>query len=166
MPEKRRRTPISLERQLRVFTKDGWLCRWCHGPVVFGPALHLLAQFVKAEGQAGPVAYFHTHWSRRHAPLLDHLGAVVDHVEAFSKGGSSEDENLGTACNKCNARKNDGSPIPGRRVRGKYGEPTDWDGLTSVFLALSRRPGVVLTTTDQRWKKALERVRGEGWRLR
>jgi len=159
MPEKRRRPPISPERQLRVFMKDGWLCRWCYRPVVFGPAMHLLAAFVKQEGHAGPLAYFHPHWSRRHAPLLDHLGAVVDHVEAFSKGGSSEDANLVTACNKCNAQKNDGAPVPGRRVRGKYGEPTDWDGLTSLFLVLARREGVVLNATDQRWKTALENIR-------
>jgi hypothetical protein len=37
---------------------------------------------------ATPLAYFHTNWTRHGAPLLDMLGAVVDHVDAFSAGGS------------------------------------------------------------------------------
>lgn len=33
----------------------------------------------------------------------------VDHIHAFSKGGSDELENLCTACRKCNRRKKDKS---------------------------------------------------------
>jgi 5-methylcytosine-specific restriction endonuclease McrA len=56
-----------------------------------------------------PLAYHHANWSRQGAPLLDLLGAVIDHIEAFSTGGASDIENLATACNKCNGRKGNGA---------------------------------------------------------
>lgn len=45
---------------------------------------------------------------------------------------------------KCNVRKSAGEMTgylkenPPRRVKGKYGEPKYWDGLSSLFLVLAR----------------------------
>jgi hypothetical protein len=33
---------------------------------------------------------------------------------------------------------------PGKPVKGKHGEPTDWDGLSTVFLVLARQNPSVL----------------------
>jgi hypothetical protein len=125
--------------------------------VVFAPAFRLLEAFVRQAGYGRPIAYFHRNWSRRSAPLLDHLGAVIDHVEALARGGAHDESNFVVACNKCNTRKTDGGPKePGKRVRGKYGEPNDWDGLASLFLVLADK-GAELNPTEHRWAEALRK---------
>jgi hypothetical protein len=89
------------------------------------------------------------------------MGAVIDHVEAFASGGVHGESNFATACNKCNTRKNSRSAAvyegerPGKPVRGRFGEPKHWDGLTSLFLVLAGS-GIPLTATERAWKKALE----------
>jgi 5-methylcytosine-specific restriction endonuclease McrA len=60
---------------------------------------------IRVAGKVDPLAYHHAHWTRHGAPLLDLLGAVIDHVQAFSTGGPDHIDNLATACNKCNGRK-------------------------------------------------------------
>jgi hypothetical protein len=121
-----------------------------------------LDRFVRESGYTGPLAYFNLNWRRDAAPLLDHMGAVVDHVEAFSKGGAHDESNFATACNKCNARKSAGGPKePKRPVKGRYGEPTAWDGLSQVFVALVARPGAVITSSEAAWYKALTSSRPE-----
>ena len=158
VPPKRTKIPIAL--QVRVFYRDGWLCRWCHRPTVFSPAFRLLEGLVKERGYAGPLAYFHPRWRRDAAPLLDHLGAVIDHVEAFAKGGANAEANFVTACNKCNARKNSGLAVafqkksPGRPVKGRYGEPRHWDGLASLFLVLAA-DDPALPLGERAWQRAL-----------
>jgi 5-methylcytosine-specific restriction endonuclease McrA len=119
------RKPLAYALQVRVFRRDGWLCRWCHRPVVFAPALRVLDQLARDRGHVGPLAYHDPRWRRDRAPLLDHLAAVVDHVEAFSLGGAHDETNFVTACNKCNARKNNiavtefQQAAPAQAVKGK-----------------------------------------------
>src|SRR5579864_3454489 len=89
----------------------------------------------RSSGITEPLAYHDAHWTRRNAPLLDHIGAVIDHVEAYSRGGKDLADNFATACNKCNANKSNASQAefslksPRHAVKGKYGEPQNWDGL-------------------------------------
>jgi HNH endonuclease len=92
---------------------------------------------------------------------LDLLGAVIDHIQAFSSGGGSEIDNLATACNKCNGRKSaapmekwDGRPVD-KPIKGKYGEPQDWDGLSMLFVMLAARNPTGLTASEKAWLKAL-----------
>jgi hypothetical protein len=73
--------------------------------VIFAPVMKFLELEVRRTGSGNRVAYHHAHWTRDGAPLLDLLGAVIDHIEAFSAGGASDMDNLATACNKCNGRK-------------------------------------------------------------
>lgn len=161
VPLSRVRAKIPLPVQVRVLFRDGWLCRWCHRPTVFSPTFRLLQVFVEAFGHQAPLAYFHPNWRRDAAPLLDHMGAVIDHVEAFATGGEHGEANLVTACNKCNARKNSRPAAayererPGKPVKGRFGEPKHWDGLTSLFLVLARS-GISLTAGEKAWRKALE----------
>ena len=44
---------------------------------------------------------------------------------------------------------------PRWEVKGKYGEPEDWEGLTTLFLALSEDPDANLSTAEEDWRRAL-----------
>jgi len=116
---------------------------------------------IRVAGKADPLAYHHAHWTRHGAPLLDLLGAVIDHVQAFSTGGPDHIDNLATACNKCNGRKSAatldkwGERPMEKPIKGKYGEPQRWDGFSTLFVVLARRNLDALTTTEKGWLKAL-----------
>jgi hypothetical protein len=133
-------------------------------PVVFPPAMKLLERFVRDHGCIAKVAYYDSRYRRDTAPLLDHLACVIDHVEAFSTGGEDVDSNYATACNKCNVRKNAARADtfqhrhPPKRIRAKYGEPTAWDGFSSLFLVLGQRYRSELTASEAEWLRALAKV--------
>jgi hypothetical protein len=67
-----------------------------------------------------------------------------------------------TSCNKCNARKNKSlaedfeHDVPAHHVKGKYGEPTQWDGLSTLFVLLAAGRGD-LTASEKGWLAALSR---------
>jgi len=114
-------------------------------------------------GCVAPLAYYHLHWTRTTAPLLDELGAVLDHREAHSDGGPSTEENLVTSCAKCNGRKSN-APLPdwdGREkrkpIKAKFGEPESWDGLSSLFVLLAERNLASLTAGEHEWLRALKK---------
>jgi 5-methylcytosine-specific restriction endonuclease McrA len=152
----RTRPPLSKALQVRVFRRDKWLCRWCGRPVIFAPVMHYLERWTRAQGYSGPLAYFDPRWRRDAAPLLDHLGAVVDHIEAFARGGLHDEPNFVTSCCKCNARKSAGSAKePRRLIKSRYGEPAHWDGLSTVFTLLVRSNPNGVSETDQAWAEAL-----------
>lgn len=158
------RIPRSASRsvQVQVFRRDHWLCRWCGCPVIFAPVMRYLAEFLKEEGCSSTPAYYNRNWRRRDAPLLDQMGAVIDHVEAHSGGGASVISNLATACNKCNGRKSASSAEdfskrrPRIPVKGKYGDPLDWDGLSNLFMVLIARIPGTATATEHAWLRALK----------
>ena len=164
---KNSRGKIPLGTQIHVFFRDGWLCRWCHRPTVFAPALKLLDRFVRRNGYSHPLAYYDLRYRRDAAPMLDHLAAVIDHVEAYSTGGEHGEANFATACNKCNVRKYAGGAKeyekkkPGLPVKGKYGEPKHWDGFVAVFLVLSATDSGSLTASEKAWRLALEKFLSE-----
>jgi len=110
------------------------------------------------------VAYWDERWRRDQSPLLDQLAASIDHVQALSKGGEHSEANFATICVKCNVRKGTRTreqyialDAP-RIVKGKYGEPTAWDGLAAVFVMLARDSIRPLTAGENGWLRALE-----GW---
>ena len=148
---------------MQVFQRDRWLCVWRHRPVIFPPALKYIEQLLRARGHARPVAYYHPNWRRDAAPLLDELGASVDHIDAHALGGSSETDNLATICAKCNVRKGKLTAAeylrrnPVKKVRGKHGEPTAWDGLSALFVMLVDDNQRVATATEKQWAAALKR---------
>src|SRR5271155_987626 len=128
------RASVRKELQIAIFRRDGWLCCWCKRPVIFAPVMKYLEREIKESGIDKRVAYHHGRWTRDGAPLLDELGAVIDHIEARSKGGPDDQNNLATACNKCNALKSASahekfiSKLKFKPIKGKYGEPKTWDG--------------------------------------
>ena len=128
--------------------------------------MRLLEMEVRNAGYSAPLAYYHAHWTRHGAPLLDELGGVLDHVEAFVAGGPCDPENLVTSCAKCNGRKS-AAPLEvwnGRPksspIKGKYGEPQNWDGLTVLFVVLAERNTKNLTPVERDWLKAIKNHAG------
>lgn len=123
--------------------------------------MKLLELDLRQSGWTGSLALFHPNWTRDKAPLLDELGATVDHVIAHERGGAHALENFVTACAKCNVRKSDGELVAWMKrdkrnpVKGKYGEPTAWDGLSGLFVVLAARLPEALTLNDRAWLKAL-----------
>lgn len=105
---------------------------------------------------------WNSNWRRDKAPLLDELGACIDHVEAFSTGGAHDISNFKTSCGRCNTRKNDRSADEYLKVsnphtvKGKHGEPEHWDGLASLFVLLARQTERPLTAAEKDWLRAFE----------
>jgi hypothetical protein len=70
-------------------------------------------------------------------------------------------ENLATACNKCNGREGSaaldkwGERVMDKPIKGKYGEPQGWDGLSTMFVILAQRDLDRLTKSERDWLKAL-----------
>lgn len=145
-----------------VFRRDHWLCHWCKRPVILAQAMRLLELEVRSSGNADALALYNVNSRRDLAPLLDELQATVDHVHAFSAGGASHLANYCTACCKCNYRKGAQAAaewearIKLSPVKGKYGEPQHWDGLSSIFVILALRYSDELTTGEREWLRALK----------
>ncbi len=156
-----KRISLSKAKQITIFRRDRWLCRWCAKPVIFAPVMHLLEREVRKSGFDGPLAYYHAHGTRDGAPLLDELWAVLDHADPLSAGGPTDEKNLLTACNKCNGRKNNTprnvyEARPKRKpIKGKYGAPLHWDGLSILFTVLAQRDASELSASERQWLKAL-----------
>ena len=165
------RPRIPKDLQVKVFRRDGWICRWCGRPVIFAPAMKYLQRFVRDSGITAPIAYHDGHWIRRNAPLLDHMGAVIDHVNAHSRGGPNAAENFATACNKCNANKSNapqaefGKKSPRRAVKGKYGEPQEWDGLSTLFVILAERNFEATSASEGDWLRHLKTTASAGTQI-
>jgi len=126
------------------------------------PALKYLQKMVTARAAtSSPLAYYEFRYRHDAAPLLDYLACVIDHKEAHARGGSGDDSNLATACNKCNMRKNDQAYLehlktfPRRKVKARYGPPKHWDGFVSLFVALAPDFEKELTPRERGWLKAL-----------
>jgi HNH endonuclease len=121
-----------------------------------------LDRLVRQSGFNGPLAYYDAHWTRHNAPLLDYMGAVIDHVEAHSRSGPDAADNFATACNKCNAYKGNFSAedharrSPRQIVKGKYGEPQDWDGLSTLFVVLIEGASETSSASERDWLKHLK----------
>lgn len=161
MPKAPRRTPISLDTQSAVYFRDGWLCSLCRRPTIFGLALKRAARQVEVVLPGAHPAYFDPQWRRDLSPLLDELGACIDHVHAYSKGGAHDPSNFATACARCNARKSarkkeDYLALAAPwQVKGRHGEPRRWDGLTGLFVTLARS-AKDLTATERAWLRVLD----------
>jgi hypothetical protein len=131
-------------------------------PTIFPLALKLLSELVGPEFPNRTLALWNREWRRDAAPLLDELAASVDHVHAFAEGGAHDIDNFATICARCNARKGTRSRVehlrvdPPRVVKGKHGEPTQWDGLGSVFVFFARRSARTLTVSEREWLKEME----------
>jgi hypothetical protein len=89
------------------------------------------------------------------------MGAVIDHVEPYCRGGLGDLSNLVTCCNTCNLAKSNLSAKefrerePFHAVKSKYGEPEHWDGLSSLFIMLAAKTPQTASGTERAWLRAL-----------
>jgi 5-methylcytosine-specific restriction endonuclease McrA len=153
---------IPLKIQVAIYFQDKWLCQYCYRPVILAVALQCFARLVRTSRVANvEPAYWHPHWPRCQAPLLDELGATIDHKIALKNGGLNDSSNFVTACARCNARKSAKGEAEFRkelmpwRVEGKDGDPTAWDGFALVFLALAEQFPDQLTANECKWVEAI-----------
>jgi hypothetical protein len=84
-------------------------------------------------------------------PAAERVYPNVDHVQAFSVGGTAlELANLITACTPCNERKGD-------RLGWAHVEleRDDWNGLIAAYGRLLEIAGGSITPTHRDWMRAL-----------
>lgn len=156
-----RRIPLSKELRVTVYRHDRWLCHWCDKPVIFAQVLKYLEKELKASsGYSGEqLCYYNKNWRRTDAPLLDLLGAEIDHIDGNK--ANNDPKNLATSCHKCNIEKGAAKPEEWNKrhkkkpIKSKYGEPKYWDGLSSLFVMLAQRHPAEVTTDEKGWLRAL-----------
>ncbi len=128
-PGPRMPTPAA---QRRIFERDGFRCRFCGCRVVLPAARRTLR-----DALPGAIDWGRTN-AEQHAAFYA-LSATADHVVPHAKGGTSDPENIVTACWGCNFGRGGyllaemGLADPREREPMRDG----WDGLSRV---LSREP--------------------------
>lgn len=127
-----------------VLVRDGFTCRYCRKRLYLGPAIKLLDQHINdldlydAHGKQEP---------------LKGCWATVDHVVSEAEGGMDTLDNLVASCVVCNSRKGGSTwALPPEHVETAEG----WDGLASIFLALSVEYPDQLSSEDRKWVAAIQ----------
>jgi HNH endonuclease len=107
-------------------------------------------------------------WDQRarhdRAPLLDELGACIDHVRPYVAGGEHDASNFAAACNRCNQLKGSldmelflvRNPCRRKGEESMHGPPRHWDGLSSLFMAFACQHREQLTPGERLWLEAFE----------
>ncbi|MBO0746415.1 MAG: HNH endonuclease [Candidatus Dormibacteraeota bacterium] len=116
----------SQRRQLEVYRRDRFHCRYCDRKTVFHPVFQLLG-----------VAFFpgtlpfHPNWRTGLThPAIPIFASTVDHVHPVSDGGDPDDpRNLVTACSECQYQK--GQARSGWELRPIVAG--GWAGLSDVY---------------------------------
>ena len=112
---------------LEVFRRDGWRCRFCDVRVVSPEARKCFTEAFTAAARWGRVNH------EKHAALAA-LTASIDHVQPFSRGGTSLFENLVTACGPCQFGRGEWllSEVEVEDPRTRPPIVDSWDGLVRV----------------------------------
>ena len=111
-----------------IFARDGYRCRYCGARVVLREARRVFIQHLPDAAR----------WGRRNNELhcaFNALHASIDHVLPFKRGGSSEPDNLITACGPCQFGRNDWLLEEVELEDPRQYQPVldGWDGLKRVL---------------------------------
>jgi hypothetical protein len=119
---------LSCAQQLHVFSRDHFICRYCDRRTVFVPVLRLLSLAVD------DVFPYHPHgkMSACHLAFWRDI-ASCDHVVPIARHGTSESDNLVTACYLCNSIKQNWLVEELRWEVRPVRDEMDWDGLTRTY---------------------------------
>jgi len=154
----RRRTPVAGSKALAIFERDHFICRYshCRKRTIHIPVLRALSVLFPE------IVPYHRHWR----PLEDHIlywtyATSLEHHVSFPHGGTSNPENLITACYQCNDTKN---MIRADELGWKVADiqDEDWQGLNNYLPALkdllaawtvglSRPTKSAASSEDERW---------------
>jgi 5-methylcytosine-specific restriction endonuclease McrA len=124
-PQKTARAPVRTADKRATFQRDRFTCRYAHCQ-----RRTIDLDVLKALSRLFPdVLPYQQNWH----PVQSHIvywtwSTSLEHREAFPFGGTSEPENLLTACYQCNDIKNS---LPLEALGWRLTEPatSDWDGL-------------------------------------
>lgn len=126
-----KRVAIPPALRAQTYQRDRWQCRYCGRRVVVPGVLQVVGAICPLEF---PFPSHNMPGGRTH-PAAVRLYPNVDHVHAGSVGGwALAEENLITACTRCNELKSDRL---GWSALAQLGE--GWDGLTGSYKALVQR---------------------------
>jgi hypothetical protein len=124
-----RRVAVSPSSRLAIFKRDRFVCRYshCRRRTLYVPVLRALS------GLFPDLILYQSNWR----PVEEHIlywtyATSLEHAISFPNGGTSNPENLITACYQCNDTKNmlDASEL-GWEV-GRV-EDVEWDGLSGYL---------------------------------
>jgi len=152
--QSRRWTP---QQSVGVFIKDGFLDRYSGARLIFPGALLLLSHLSPEEFP------YHPHWkmSKTH-PAYWELYPTIDHIVPIARGGQDHPSNCVCTSMLHNAAKANWTLEELGWELHEPGDMRDWDGLSSVFLALIEKQAEALTVSAIRnWYYALKKLRGK-----
>ncbi len=147
------RVNLSPRVRLRIYCRDGFLCRYCGRRTLFGPTLRLLSTLAPDDFP------YHPNWKRGLVhPAYPTLTSSCDHLVPVTRGGAALDPmNLVTACARCQYAKGDYllSELQGYELQPR--ESRGWDGLTGVYPRLYELTRAALGSSGS---EALGRLNG------
>lgn len=121
-------------RQVAVFKRDHFVCRYCGRRAVFVPTLRLLSMTFP------DVLPYHPHGLMTAAHLSYWRDiASCDHLVPLARLGGSQADNLITACYLCNSVKQNWLIEELRWELRPIPNATDWDGLSVIYPDLLKR---------------------------
>ncbi len=115
-------------KELQIFVRDGWRCRFCAVRVISRQARKLLCDLFPRE----------TRWelsdAEKHTCLYA-IAASLDHVLPYSRGGDDDVTNLVTACYCCQFGRGNFtlSEVELNDPRDRPPQVTGWDGLSRLI---------------------------------
>lgn len=124
---------IPKSRQVAVFRRDHFVCGYCGRRAVFVPTLRLLSLIFP------DVLPYHPHglMTECHLAFWRDI-ASCDHMVPVARSGSSQPDNLITACYLCNSIKQNWllKELGWKTLDAIPPNATDWDGLSGIYPAL------------------------------
>lgn len=152
------RVKLTSARMASVFVRDLFVCRYCERRTVLTQVMQLIGTLYPEDG----LFPYDPFWKRdRVHPAAPLRSACVDHIIPEGRGGTSDEDNLVTACWLCNGHKADylldevGMQVTPPNQRG-------WDGLTGQYSELLEVARPQLTprqcSTHQGWIHCLQQA--------
>ena len=127
------RKTMDRRTQVKVFTRDHYVCRYCGRYTVCPPALRFIRH-------AFPRLFpYHPRWRSKDTHHLYYvITASCDHVTPVARDGKSDVSNLVTSCYMCNSRKSN-YLLEELGWELKPLAQDDWDGLSHLFVDAWRK---------------------------
>lgn len=141
---------VSYRTQVEIFTRDGFICRYCGRRTLFPPVLRLISDIFP------DLLKYHSHWKISECDIAFwRFTASCDHVVPIARSGSSNPDNLVTACYKCNSIKQNWL-LDEMRWNLLPVSKCCWDGLSSLYPKLVSLAGFEKKQYYRRWLLALD----------